>query len=361
MSKGSDILQYFRLRRIIIPLLIGGIVSFYLIFWNGENGFSKSNLNSISWQASAGIWLFFAAVLLVLRDFGYMIRLRILSHRQLTWKQCFQIVILWEFASAVSPGAVGGTAAALLIMAKEKLSVGKSTSIVLVTSLLDELYYLIMVPIGIFWFRNTTVFPDLNIDWISNQALPLYFWGSYIFLFIWTAFLAFSLLVKPNVSKIIIRFFVSLPVLKRFRKKGLLLADDLIQSSYLLKKESSTFWLKSIAVTFIIWSSRFLIINCLIEMVQNHTLVTHWEIYGKQLIMWILQMTSIFTIGASGFAEILFKKFIGSYAPFESVGPLILIWRMLTYYLYLILGFIILPIWLKRVGLKISLPKKKSG
>ena len=50
--------------------------------------------------------------------------------------------MLWEFSSAVTPGIVGGTGVALYILNKEGLSVGKSTSTVMLTALFDQLFYM---------------------------------------------------------------------------------------------------------------------------------------------------------------------------------------------------------------------------
>ena len=54
------------------------------------------------------------------------------------------------------------------------------------------------------------------------------------------------------------------------------------------------------------------------------------------------------TPGGSGTAEFFYKQFyevlLGDYTLITNV-----LWRLLTYYLYLILGVVYLPRWLKRV------------
>ena len=84
------------------------------------------------------------------RDLGYIIRLRILSEKDITWRQAFRVIMLWEFTSAISPSTVGGTAVAVVFIHKEGLSVGRSTAVVLATSFLDELYFVILFPL-ILW------------------------------------------------------------------------------------------------------------------------------------------------------------------------------------------------------------------
>lgn len=277
--------------------------------------------------------------------------------------------MLWEFASAISPGAIGGTAAAVVIMAQEKLRTGLTTAIVLITSFLDELYYMIMIPI-VFWaVGNTSLFPDLaNAGFekvINTGNLRLFFWGGYFFLLLWTIFLAFALFIRPRISYSIIRGVISLPVLRRFRRQGLRLAEDLHTASHEFRRKPFSFWLKSMAATGLTWTARFLVINCLIMLLSSIDLHDHWMIFGKQLVMWILMMIAI-TPGGSGISELIFVAFIGNYIPTEKITrQFSILWRVITYYPYIFMGALVLPFWMKRVGLrerlgKVSLRKKKS-
>ena len=83
------------------------------------------------------------------RDLGYIIRIRILTDNDLTWMQAFRVIMLWEFTSAITPSTVGGTAVAVVFLNKEGISVGRSTSVVLATSFLDELYFVLMLPLNL--------------------------------------------------------------------------------------------------------------------------------------------------------------------------------------------------------------------
>ena len=56
--------------------------------------------------------------MMALRDIGYMLRLRILAEKGLSWKKCFNIIMLWEFASTILPSAVGGTTVAAFFIYK---------------------------------------------------------------------------------------------------------------------------------------------------------------------------------------------------------------------------------------------------
>jgi glycosyltransferase 2 family protein len=353
MSARSDILRYFKPRRIIIPLILGLGVSAYFLFW-GKDG--MSSLNDITWRKGAYIWLVAAIGLMVIRDLGYILRLRILSERQLTWRQCFQIIMLWEFASAVSPGAIGGTAAAVVIMAQEKMKTGLTTAIVLVTSFLDELYYMVMTPIAFWAVMNTSLFPsfhDVGFDNVINtDNLRTVFWSGYIFLLVWTLFLAFALFIKPEICRGLIMSIVKLPFLKRFSRRANRFSDDLLVASKEFRAKPKKFWLKSMGATFVTWTARFLVINCLIMLLNSVEASEHWVIFGKQLVMWILMMIAL-TPGASGVAEFIFPAFMGVYLPTKKVSnQLSILWRIVTYYPYILIGIMVLPLWLKRVGLE---------
>ena len=60
-----------------------------------------------------------ALLMVVIRDAAYVVRIKILSLGKLSWKSSFNSVMLWEFASALTPTVLGGSAFAVLIL-KEK-------------------------------------------------------------------------------------------------------------------------------------------------------------------------------------------------------------------------------------------------
>ena len=101
MKPGIDLSKYFSFKRILVPLILGLGVAIYFLY---TDGFYRDELNQIHWGQHVLIWIIASVIMMVLRDFGYMWRLRILTDKQLSWRQCFEIIVLWEFASAISPG-----------------------------------------------------------------------------------------------------------------------------------------------------------------------------------------------------------------------------------------------------------------
>ena len=142
-SQQRRILKFFAFRRIIIAVIIGLAVIGYMIY--RDIGQSEISALRFTWNS----FLFFggALMLVAVRDVAYMYRIRLLSGSALTWRKSFDVIFLWEFASSVTPSVVGGSAIAVFILIKEKLGAGRSAAIVMVTALLDELFYIAMVPL----------------------------------------------------------------------------------------------------------------------------------------------------------------------------------------------------------------------
>jgi uncharacterized membrane protein YbhN (UPF0104 family) len=74
----------------------------------------------------------------------------------------------------------------------------------------------------------------------------------------------------------------------------------------------------------------------------------HFLLFAKQLVMWIMMLVSP-TPGGSGFSEYVFSEYLNDFMP-QVAGLAILtafVWRLFTYYPYLIVGVIIGPKWIR--------------
>ena len=155
-----------RISNAIYPILIGlGVVGY--MFWKD---FDKEVFAGISFTWHTVFWLFMAVLFMFGRDIGYIIRIRILSNNQLSWYQAFRVIMLWEFTSAITPSAVGGTSVAIIYVHKEGISVGRSSAIVMLTSFLDELYFIVMFPLLILLVGHAI---NIGLCTISSLVHPL--------------------------------------------------------------------------------------------------------------------------------------------------------------------------------------------
>ena len=70
-------------------------------------------------------------------------------------------------------------------------------------------------------------------------------------------------------------------------------------------------------------------------------------VFGRQLLMWLVLIIPV-SPGGSGVAEYLFVDTFSDFIKNGGIAvTLAFIWRIVSYYPYLIIGSIILPRWLK--------------
>ncbi|MFH1118838.1 MAG: lysylphosphatidylglycerol synthase transmembrane domain-containing protein [Bacteroidota bacterium] len=351
-SQQRRILNLFAFHRIIIPVVIGLAVIGYLI----RKDISHSDMQSleINWYS---IGFFAIAIFLIaVRDLAYMYRIRLLTGKELSWRKSFDVIFLWEFASSVTPSVVGGSAIAVFILIKEKLGAGRSTAIVMVTALLDELFYIIMVPL-VFLIagieRLSVVGSTFSFLGITFGPMGVFVVG-YIVIAILTLMLSYGVFINPSALKWLLVKLTASPLLKRLRQGAEITGDQIILASVELKGKPPGFWLRAFGATFFSWTARFWVVNFLIMGFTG--LLTHSEnlfIYARQLMMWVIMLISP-TPGGSGIAEYFFPIFLREYiaGPSGDLTAIVaLAWRLITYYPYLIIGAFILPFWLRRVYL----------
>ncbi len=330
--------------KIMIPIVLG----LGMVVWLMYNEINPETFSFFQWTAAAGFWIFISLLMMAIRDLAYMWRIRILTHQKITWRNTFDVIMLWEFSSAVSPSVVGGTGPAIYFLYKEGLNLGKSTAVVLTAILLDELFFIIMVPLMILLFGNMA-FPQDSLSFLGN--LVVYFWIAYGVIFIYTLLLLYALFINPHTIKKLLSWIFLVPFLKRWRLKVRKLSNQLVITSEEFKGKSFSFWIKSFIATFISWTARYWVVNFLfMAFFFSHLgLMDHFLIYARQLTMWIILLISP-TPGGSGIAEFVFKDFLGDIIPnLEWAVPLALLWRLISYYPYLLIGAIVLPRWLRKV------------
>ena len=276
-----------------------------------------------------------------------MYRIRVLSDYTINWKNSFNVIMLWEFASAVTPSIVGGSTVAFYILYKEGITAGKSTAMVLITALLDELFLIIFAPLLIFYVGSSSVF-NLETElviWGLKLSITTIFFTGYGFLVFLSMLLAIALFVRPQLIYKLILLCFKLPVLKRWNEKGSRFANDLLISSREFRNKSMSFWLKLIAATFSSWMARYTVLIFIILLFVP--IYDYGLVIAKQLVMWIIMLIAP-TPGSSGIAEYVFTVFLEGLIPISIISTLAVIWRLITFYPYLFLGAYVLPSWTKR-------------
>lgn len=345
--------------RIILPILIGfGVVGWFIL-----REINSDALRTLNFTWNSVFWLFVAWCCMIGRDLGYMIRIRILTEKDLNWKQAFRVIMLWEFTSAITPSTVGGTAVAVVFLHKEGLSVGRSTAVVLATSFLDELYFVIMFPLILLIVGSDILFKT-SLEGTGNALLNnlvIVAIIGYTIILAWVLLVGYGLFLNPKgIRKIIISCF-RLPFLKRWHEDAVKAGDDIVESSFELKKRPFSFWLKAFIATFLSWTSRYWVVNAIL--LAFYAIKDHILIFARQLVTWIMMIISP-TPGGSGFAEIILGRYISDTIPADPayIGSIALaiaiIWRIISYYPYLIIGASIVPGWIQRNIVKPAIKNK---
>ncbi len=342
-NMNDEVITRKHVRKIIYPIIIGLAVVVYLL--QREVDVDLFAIITFTWYSV--FWLAIAFLMMVIRDVGYIVRLKILSEGDFTLRQCFNIIMLWEFSSAITPSAIGGTGVAIFFVNREGLSIGRSTAIVMATSFLDELYFILMFPVLFFIVTGSRLFAigveqGEEIISFTNEFFYFAIIG-YLVKFFFVLLVAYGLFINPRGLKWLLLWIFRLPFIRKWRYKMNETGTDLINTSRVFRTKSAGFWLKAFTATFFSWTARYWVVNFLLLaffVVDEHILI-----FARQLVMWIMMLVSP-TPGGSGFAEFVFSRYLGDFIPVGFAVVMALIWRLVSYYPYLFIGAIMLPRWL---------------
>jgi hypothetical protein len=231
---------------------------------------------------------------------------------------------------------------------------------VLATSFLDELYFVIMLPVIVFIVGGLELFTTSHQSAGVNE-LMLFTVIGYTVILLWVIIVGYGLFFNPEgIRKLILAIF-RLPVIRRWRDSAVKAGDDIVESSRELKKHSFKFWLKSGTATVLSWTARYWVVNAIL--LAFFSINDHFLIFARQLVTWIMMIISP-TPGGSGFAELIMSRYISDLIPADPgyAGSIALamaiIWRIISYYPYLVVGTMILPGWIERNFIKPISEKK---
>lgn len=305
----------------------------------------SETLASINWTMHSVYWLLAAILCMIGRDFFYIIRIRVLTKNLLTWKKSFNVIMIWEFASALSPGVMSGAAVAMFILNREKVPLGRSTAIVIITAFMDNLFYVIMVPLVLLIINQEYLF---SIHTQNSSSVKWVFWIGFILIVSICLFLFSSIFIFPKLASKLLGGIFSIPFLQKWRSKAMKTSEEMEIASKELKKEKPFFWLKAFGATLASWTSRYLVINCILNAFLALDLFNNIQVFGKQFVLWLFMRMSP-TPGGSGVAEYAFGELLGTFTTSGIlIAGLAILWRLISYFPYLFIGAIILPRWLRR-------------
>ncbi len=342
LEEGNSVLDSIKLSRILVPALIGIAIVIYMMY----SQLDVDEFKNIDWNGHLAFWLLMAVMMYVLRHLFYAARLRLMSDRVFDWKKSIQLIFIWEFASAVSPTSVGGSGVALFLLAQEKLSAGKTVSVVLYSMVLDTIFFIIGLPILYFALGATIIRPGM----LSITDLDGFGFTFLTVLGVMTVYglvFFYGLFINPKSIQKILLFFSRRKILNRFKSSLEQTAEDVVMTSEELAQKPMSYHIKAMFHTTGAWVTRFVAISFIIVALVPETgldIMNQLTLLARGGSMHVVTAFTP-TPGGSGVAEYLFGGFYSDYISSGISSLAALIWRLITYYPYLIAGVIIVPVW----------------
>lgn len=339
-SENRSVASRFKPSMVIWPILFGLVGVGYMFWREMRNGIPDEPLTLANhW------WIFVILVVLftLFKDFSGMYRLRVMSGMPLKFSQLFRIRMLYEFTSAVTPSAAGGSSLEVLFIHREGVKVSRATSMTILALFMDEMLMIVLFPLLLLIIPYSELFTS------EGYFQYGYLWAfivGYAMKFVWVTILFIGLFCKSTIIVKVIGLIFKLKFLRKYKIRGLRTALEIRNCAREIQHESFGYWVRMTLSTAGIWVFRFLIANMAIMIFNPLTGSDNLMCFARQYILGIVTMI-VPTPGGSGFAEVMFDNFLTEYIS-QKMSTMVItpIWRFCTYYYYLIAGVIILPRWL---------------
>jgi uncharacterized protein (TIRG00374 family) len=304
----------------------------------------KLTETNLTWDllAEAQLWFIMLALFFhVLFWFFWAIRLKLLCaflNQTISIGYAFETVLASSFLAAITPSSVGGEPVRIKMLADRGASIGSASAIVVAERLLDAIFLLIALSLAIALSGfSAKVGLGVGVTFLGLLALCL----------------AFLVLILKNphwADRILDKIH---PFLKRLVKEQraehvctFLKNEARLFSAATLELTNNSY--RRIApvmlLTAAIWLSEFLVPSAVLLAFRQDPFVLYS--ITSQLIIIMISLLPL-TPGSSGIVEgsmfYLYSRFVTAYM----LGVLVAIWRGITYFSNLIVGFIVTARMLK--------------
>ncbi len=324
--------------KVLFPIILGLGVVVWLFLREFDSGAWETVSFGPRTLGAIGI----AIIFMCMRELSLSWRFRILSDRALSWKAALRVTMLCEFTSAVTPTTAGGSAMSMLFLKREGIDLGRSTTLMLTTLFLDELFNVVFCPIALSLAPMAAIF---GFGGGFSSGVRITFWVVIGVITALTALLFWGTLGRPEAVRGLINRVFALKILKRWRESAVTTANDMVTAGREFRQRPALWWVKAFSATAGLWISRFLVVNALFW--GFVPLADQIVVFARQFVVWTLLTVSP-TPGGSGLSEWLFTNYYGDMIHDASVALVIAVfWRLITYYSVLTVGAIMLPSYLR--------------
>ncbi len=275
-------------------------------------------------------------------------RLHHVSHKHLSLWAAARCQLVWDFSSNVTPSAIGGGPFAALFVARDqRLPIGEATAILLFSILLDQLFFALTVILVLLALPFWPVLPA-TLGKVGQGSFVLYL----ALILSWIGFFAYTTFFRPELLSRLVRRLLQFQRLRRFRERVVEELLSLQVRTRQIRTQPPGFFLKGFMLTLAAWVSRHLLLLFLVWAV-------HPEANALLVFLRTLAMTLggvlLPTPGGAGGVEALYVLFIGPLLPQHFVAPTLLLWRLLSYYLFIGIG-----LWLTGRHMQRSLRRRSK-
>ncbi len=262
------------------------------------------------------------------------LRLSYISHGHVSLLGGMRGAVAWDFMSAVTPSAIGGAPIASYYVAKDNgLPLGEATAIMLFSMLSDQVWFALSIPVILFATTQIDVFPP-EVGAVGAGTLTVYF----LFMMGWAVFFAYATVIRPSILESVATWVVRFRWLRRFEDRVREEFVSLRERAEVLRGGSPRFFVTAFGLASGIWMARYLtvLLVALSVVPDLDAVTTLFRAAGMMLTTMVVP-----TPGGSGGVEGLYVLWLGSVMPKELLGPTLLTWRMLAYYLFIAAGLVL--------------------
>ncbi|MGA3358677.1 MAG: flippase-like domain-containing protein [Halobacteriota archaeon] len=251
---------------------------------------------------------------------------------EVPFKKSVEIVLSNLFAASITPGHTGGEVTRVQLLRGCNLSLGDATAVVLGERVLDALFLGIAAPIAFVLFTRS--FPS------STGLIALFGGAALIFGILF--FILLYVMANPSKVKTLVRkarwLFVKVRGVDKADKsmqRFLREIDVVHNSSKLYLKDERQALVKGFLLTTAFWLLQFSIASLILVGLGSQPWIL--ASFSAQTVLMMIAAIPL-TPGNSGIAEVSTATIYSVFVSTSVLGIFILGWRMVTYYLNIIVG-----------------------
>ncbi len=322
MSKGGN------LKAAVLGILISAIVT-AVIFKFTETEFTWSAL-----KKAVPAFLLLALSMQIVFWILWALRLKMIAAtlgHKVPYTYSLEITMASMLVAAITPSSAGGEPVRVKMLVDEGVDVGTSAFVVITERILDSIYFAIALPVFVIitgYFSN-----------FGFKIAIIFIIGLIIFIYTMYRVLknAESIDKFANFSKKVISIW-NKEKAESISKKVAVELGRFREAALKMLAQPKSEILMLFLVTILLWSAGFTIPSFILMAFGSKPYFLYS--YTAQLIIVIISLIPL-TPGSSGIAEVSMAYLYSSFVNKSLLGILVALWRIITYYLNIFVGIIL--------------------